>query len=54
MSLEKVKKLIKDNGARFVDLRFADVLGKEHHVTFPASAVSEELFEDGKMFDGSS
>lgn len=54
MSLENVQKMIKDNNARFVDLRFADVLGKEHHFTFPASAVSEELFEDGKMFDGSS
>ncbi|MCB1588379.1 MAG: glutamine synthetase beta-grasp domain-containing protein, partial [Xanthomonadales bacterium] len=54
MSLDKVKKLAKDNGVKFVDLRFADMLGKEHHVAYPASSISEELFEDGKMFDGSS
>lgn len=38
----------------FVDLRFCDTLGKEHHLTLPRSAVDEELFEEGKMFDGSS
>ncbi|MBS0568837.1 MAG: type I glutamate--ammonia ligase [Proteobacteria bacterium] len=45
---------VKDNKVEFVDLRFADMLGKQHHVTFPAKAIDESLFEDGKMFDGSS
>ncbi len=54
MSTEKLSKLIKDNAVEFVDLRFADMLGKQHHVTFPARAVDDSLFEDGKMFDGSS
>lgn len=54
MSFEKVKKLIKDHGAKFVDLRFADLLGKDQHVSIPARLVDESLFEDGKMFDGSS
>ena len=54
MSAQNALKLIKDNEAEFVDLRFADMLGKQHHVTFPAHAVDESLFEDGKMFDGSS
>jgi glutamine synthetase len=49
-----VTKLIQENKVEFVDLRFADMLGKQHHVTFPASAVDDSLFEDGKMFDGSS
>jgi glutamine synthetase len=49
-----VTKLIADNNVEFVDLRFADMLGKQHHVTFPVKAVDESLFEDGKMFDGSS
>jgi glutamine synthetase len=40
--------------ARFVDLRFTDTLGKEQHVTLPASLLGEELFREGKMFDGSS
>ena len=39
---------------RFVDLRFTDINGKEQHVTVTASAVNEDLFKEGKMFDGSS
>ena len=54
MSYAKFKKLADERGAKFVDLRFADLLGKEHHVTFPISAIDESTFEDGKMFDGSS
>ncbi len=51
---DKVFDLIKKNDVEFVDLRFADMLGKQHHVTFPAHAVDASTFEDGKMFDGSS
>lgn len=47
-------KLIKDNEAKFVDFRFTDTLGKEHHVSAPVSMVTEKTFEEGKMFDGSS
>jgi glutamine synthetase len=54
MSAQTVLKQIKDNEVEFIDLRFADMLGKQHHLTFPAHAVDESLFEDGKMFDGSS
>jgi glutamine synthetase len=54
MSHEHVDKLIKDHNIEWVDLRFADVLGKQHHVTFPARIIGPELFEDGRMFDGSS
>ena len=54
MSLEHVEKLIKDHKVEFVDLRFADMRGVQHHVTFPKSIVEPSLFEDGKMFDGSS
>lgn len=54
MSYEHVEKLIKDHKVEYVDLRFADMRGVEHHVTFPASIVDAGLFEDGKMFDGSS
>jgi glutamine synthetase len=54
MSADKVLKLIKDEGIEFVDLRFADMRGTQHHVTFPAHAIDEGTFEDGKMFDGSS
>ena len=51
---KKTLGLIKENDAKWVDLRFTDTKGKEQHVTFPAYTVSEETFETGKMFDGSS
>ncbi|PIV33033.1 MAG: type I glutamate--ammonia ligase [Lysobacterales bacterium CG02_land_8_20_14_3_00_62_12] len=54
MSVENVLKLIKDHEIEFIDLRFADLRGVQHHVGFPASGVDASLFEDGKMFDGSS
>ena len=54
MSVENVLKLIKENEVKFVDLRFTDTKGKEQHVTVPVSQVSADMFEDGKMFDGSS
>jgi len=54
MSAAKVQKLIQEHDVEFVDLRFADMLGKQHHVTFPAHAADDALFEEGKMFDGSS
>ena len=54
MSAEHALKMIKDNEVEFVDLRFADLLGKQHHVTFPAKTIDATTFEDGKMFDGSS
>ena len=46
--------LIKEKEVKFVDFRFTDTKGKEQHVTVPAHQVDEDLFEDGKMFDGSS
>ena len=54
MSPADVMKLIKEKGVKFVDLRLTDTRGKEQHVTVPTSVVDESLFEDGKMFDGSS
>jgi len=54
MSASDVLGMIKDNDVKFVDLRFTDTKGKEQHVSMPASMVDEEMFEEGKMFDGSS
>ena len=53
MSAE-ILKMIEDNGVKFVDFRFTDTHGKEQHVSVPAHTVNESVFEDGKMFDGSS
>jgi glutamine synthetase len=49
-----VLKMIKEHEVKFVDLRFTDTRGKEQHVSMPASLVDEDMFKDGKMFDGSS
>ena len=49
-----VIKLVKEKGVKFVDFRFSDTKGKEMHVTLPAREIDEEVFEEGKMFDGSS
>ena len=54
MSKENVYGLIEEHDVRFVDLRFCDTRGKEQHVTVPASTITDEFFENGKMFDGSS
>ncbi len=54
MSVTAVLQLIKEKQIEFVDLRFTDMVGKQHHVSYPAHAVDEAFFEDGRMFDGSS
>ncbi|MDA0705959.1 MAG: glutamate--ammonia ligase [Proteobacteria bacterium] len=54
MKPNEVLGLIKEHEVKFVDFRFTDSIGKEHHVTVPAHTVDDDLFEDGKMFDGSS
>jgi glutamine synthetase len=46
--------MVNDHGVKFVDLRFTDTKGKEQHVTIPASVLDEDMFTEGKMFDGSS
>jgi glutamine synthetase len=54
MTPAEILALIKENDVKFVDLRFTDTNGKEQHVTVPAHVLDEDLFEEGKMFDGSS
>jgi glutamine synthetase len=54
MSAADVLKKLKDENVKFVDLRFCDTRGKEQHVTMPTHEVNAEMFQDGKMFDGSS
>src|SRR5690606_27994802 len=53
-SPEEVVKLIADRAVTFVDFRFTDTLGKEHHPSVAAHAVDEEKLEAGVAVDGSS
>ncbi len=54
MSVKDVMKMIKDEEVKFVDFRFTDTNGKEQHVSVPKGEFGEDIFEEGKMFDGSS
>ncbi len=54
MSVANVMKMVVDNDIKFVDFRFTDTRGKEHHVTVPVSHFNEEKFTEGHAFDGSS
>lgn len=49
-----VLKMIKEKEVKFVDFRFTDTRGKDQHVSVPVSVIDDDLFTDGKMFDGSS
>jgi glutamine synthetase len=54
MSYRNLTKYIKDNEIDYVDFRFTDILGFWHHISFPVSALTEDLIEEGIYFDGSS
>jgi glutamine synthetase len=49
-----VKKMIEDQNIQFIDLRFTDLRGKEHHLTIPKDKADDHFFKHGKVFDGSS
>ena len=53
MKAQEIMDLAKKD-IKFADLRFTDIRGKEQHVSIPASALDENFFVFGKMFDGSS
>lgn len=52
--LTDVKKMIEQHEVEFVALRFTNLLGKEQQVSIPVEKIDKTLFENGKVFDGSS
>src|SRR5271167_2970744 len=54
MSPKEVLEFAKKNHARQLDLRFSDIPGLQHHVSYPISELKEESFQDGYGMDGSS
>ncbi|MDR3518273.1 MAG: type I glutamate--ammonia ligase [Azospirillaceae bacterium] len=52
--VSKVFDLIKEHDVKYVDLRFTDPRGKLQHTAQHVSTITEEVFTDGIMFDGSS
>lgn len=54
MSLQDLQDVIQREAIEFVDLRFTDLQGKEHHVTIPSAMVGNDFDVVGKAIDGSS
>jgi glutamine synthetase len=54
MDAKKALELAKKNNAVMVDLRFCDWPGTWQHCSFPIAQISEDTFEEGLGFDGSS
>ncbi len=46
--------LAEKHEAKFINLKFIDLLGAWQHTTLPISRMSKDLFEEGVAFDGSS
>jgi len=51
---KSVLELAKTSGAKMVDIKFVDTFGTWQHFSCPMSEISEETFEEGLGFDGSS
>ncbi len=51
---EEFFKYCEENEVKFVDLRFTDMKGMWHHLTYMLSAIDEKMLENGMPFDGSS
>ena len=51
---KEILEICKKNDVKIVDVRFTDLPGLWHHISYPISQVSEESFEDGFGMDGSS
>ena len=49
-----VLQLCREKGVQMVDFKFADLFGTWQHFASPVSQLTEEVFEDGLGFDGSS
>jgi len=54
MNAKNVLDFAADQEARFVSVRFTDLPGSWHHLTFPIDQLTEDSFEDGFGFDASS
>lgn len=54
MTVKEALKFAQEKGAKMVDLRFTDLVGTWQHLTVPLHQLTEESFEEGFGFDGSS
>src|SRR5207245_11441284 len=54
MSVNDVLKFAADEKTAYVNVRFTDLVGAWHHLTFPIEELSEKSFAEGFGLDGSS
>ena len=54
MTPKEVLAMCREKDVKAVDLRFTDFPGLSQHTTIPVTHLTEEMFEDGLGFDGSS
>jgi glutamine synthetase len=54
MACTAVRDAIEHHKAKFVDLRFTNMRGKEQHITIPIEGLDDAVIEHGKSIDGSS
>ncbi|MBL8149699.1 MAG: type I glutamate--ammonia ligase [Blastocatellia bacterium] len=54
MDPKTVLRFAVDQQVKFVDLRFTDLVGQWHHMTFPIGQLKEDSFVEGFGFDASS
>ena len=54
MTPADVMNIISENNLRMVDIRFTDLFGGWHHFSISTREFSEDAFEEGLGFDGSS
>lgn len=54
MGPKEVLAMAKENGVRMVDFKFTDLPGMWQHFTIPIGELTEDVFENGLGFDGSS
>ncbi|MBS1249978.1 MAG: Glutamine synthetase [Chloroflexi bacterium] len=53
-SFEQAQQFVEEHNIQSIDLKFADLWGRWHHLTTPASQFAPKLMERGFGFDGSS
>src|SRR5450432_315929 len=54
MNPKEVLEYAKKNNVKQLDLRFSDIPGLQHHISYSITEVSEDSFQDGYGMDGSS
>ena len=54
MTPAEVIQKVADENIEFIDYRFVDVIGTQHHFSTPSHMLDEDVFEEGLGFDGSS